>query len=119
MFLGAINASPLDVAQIYSTLAASGYLTPLLAIREVMTKDGQPLSRYSFQLKQTLPEGPVYLTNWAMQKVIEFGTGRWAVSVLPAGQSLRRQDRHHRRRPRFLVRRFRLRSRRGDLGRPR
>lgn len=86
MFLGAINASPLDVAQIYSTLAASGYLTPLLAIREVMTKEGQPLSRYSFQLKQTLPEGPVYLTTWAMQKVIEFGTARWAVSVLPAGE---------------------------------
>lgn len=86
MFLGAINASPLDVAQIYSTLAASGYLTPLLAIREVMTKDGQPLSRYSFELKQTLPAGPVYLTNWAMQKVIEFGTARWAVSVLPAGR---------------------------------
>ncbi|WP_439641277.1 penicillin-binding protein 1B [Nevskia sp.] len=87
MFLGAINASPLDVAQVYSTLAANGYLTPLLAIREVMTKDGKPLSRYSFQLKQTLPEGPVYLTNWAMQKVIEFGTARWAVSVLPAGQT--------------------------------
>jgi penicillin-binding protein 1B len=86
MFLGAINASPLDVAQIYSTLAASGYLTPLLAIREVMTKDGQPLSRYSFELKQTLPAGPVFLTTWAMQKVIEFGTARWAVSVLPAGR---------------------------------
>ncbi|GAC1620788.1 MAG: penicillin-binding protein 1B [Nevskia sp.] len=86
MFLGAIDMAPLDVAQIYSTLAASGYLTPLLAIREVMTKDGQPLSRYSFKLKQTLPEGPVYLTTWAMQKVIEFGTARWAVSVLPAGQ---------------------------------
>lgn len=86
MFLGAIDMAPLDVAQIYSTLAASGYLTPLLAIREVLTKDGQPLSRYSFKLKQTLPEGPVYLTTWAMQKVIEFGTARWAVSVLPAGQ---------------------------------
>lgn len=86
MFLGAIDMAPLDVAQIYSTLAASGYLTPLLAIREVMTKDGEPLSRYSFKLKQTLPEGPVYLTTWAMQKVIEFGTARWAMSVLPAGQ---------------------------------
>ena len=86
MFLGAIDMAPLDVAQIYSTLAASGYLTPLLAIREVMTKDGEPLSRYSFKLKQTLPEGPVYLTTWAMQKVIELGTARWALSVLPAGQ---------------------------------
>jgi penicillin-binding protein 1B len=86
MFLGAVDMAPIDVAQIYSTLASGGYLTPLLAIREVMTKDGQPLSRYSFKLKQTLPEAPVYLTTWAMQKVIEFGTARWATSVLPPGQ---------------------------------
>jgi penicillin-binding protein 1B len=86
IFLGAIGMSPLDVAQIYSTLAAGGYETPLLAIREVMTQDGQPLSRYSFKVKQVLPEGPVYLTTWAMQKVIELGTARWASSVLPPGQ---------------------------------
>jgi len=86
MFLGAVDLAPFDVAQMYSTLAASGYLTPLLAIREVQTKDGQPLTRYTFKLKQTLPEAPVYLTTWAMRKVIEFGTARWAVSVLPAGE---------------------------------
>ncbi|MDB5985469.1 MAG: mrcB, partial [Nevskia sp.] len=87
IFLGAIGMSPLDVAQIYSTIAAGGYQTPLLAIREVLTSSGQPLSRYSFKVKQALPEGPVYLTTWAMQRVIELGTARWAASVLPAGQS--------------------------------
>ncbi len=86
IFLGAIDMSPLDVAQIYSTLAASGYRTPLLAIRAVLTKDGQPLSRYAFKLEHTLPEGPVYLTTWAMRKVIELGTAHWATSVLPAGR---------------------------------
>ncbi len=86
IFLGAIDMSPFDVAQIYSTLASSGYLTPLLAIRAVLTKDGQPLNRYAFKLKHTLPEGPVYLTTWAMHKVIELGTAHWATSVLPAGQ---------------------------------
>jgi penicillin-binding protein 1B len=85
MFLGAIDMAPLDVAQIYSTLASGGYLTPLLAIRSVLTKDGQPLNRYSFKLKATLPESPVYLTTWAMQKVIELGTARWANTVLPPG----------------------------------
>ena len=86
IFLGAIDMSPLDVAQIYSTLAASGYRTPLLAIRSVLTKDGQPLNRYPFKLQRTLPEGPVFLTTWAMHKVIELGTAHWATSVLPAGQ---------------------------------
>jgi len=86
IFLGAVDMAPLDVAQIYSTIASSGYLTPLLTIRAVLTKDGQPLNRYAFKLKHTLPEGPVYLTTWAMRKVIELGTGHWATTVLPPGQ---------------------------------
>ncbi|MDR3419138.1 MAG: penicillin-binding protein 1B [Nevskia sp.] len=87
IFLGAIDMSPLDVAQIYSTLAASGYRTRLLTIRAVLTKDGKPLNRYPFKLQRTLSEGPVYLTTWAMRKVIELGTAHWAMSVLPPGQS--------------------------------
>ncbi len=87
MFLGAIDMSPLDVAQIYSTIAGGGYLTPLLAIRAVQTKDGQPLSRYAFKLEHTLPEGPIYLITWGMTKVIQLGTGRWANSVLPGGET--------------------------------
>ncbi len=86
MFLGAVDMSPLDVAQIYSTLAASGFRTPLLTIRAVLTKEGQPLNRYAFKIQHTLPEGPVYLTTWAMHKVIELGTAHWATTVLPPGQ---------------------------------
>ena len=86
IFLGAIDLSPLDVAQMYSTLAASGFRTPLLSVRAVLTRDGQPLNRYAFKLQKALPEGPVYLTTWAMRKVIELGTARWANSVLPPGQ---------------------------------
>ncbi|MDI3259903.1 MAG: penicillin-binding protein 1B [Sinobacteraceae bacterium] len=86
IFLGAIDMSPLDVAQIYSTLAAGGFRTPLLAIRAVLTQEGKPLSRYPFKIERTLPEGPVYLTTWAMEQVIAQGTARWASSVLPPGQ---------------------------------
>lgn len=88
IFLGAVDMSPLDVAQVYNTLAASGYQTPLSAIREVLTKEGQPLKRYPFKVKQTLPEGPVYLTTWAMRKVLEFGTARSAYSVIPGSVRL-------------------------------
>lgn len=87
MFLGSVDMAPLNVAQIYGTLAAAGYQTPPLAIHEVLTRDGTPLQRYRFQVKKTLPEAPVYLTTWAMQRVIQIGTARWANSVLPAGQA--------------------------------
>jgi len=85
VFLGALDMAPLDVAQVYNTLAAAGYQTPLSAIREVLTKDGKPLKRYEFKVKQTLPEGPVFLTTWALRKVLELGTARAAYNIIPAG----------------------------------
>lgn len=84
IFLGAVDASPLEVAQMYGTLAANGYQAPLTAIREVQTLDGKPLSRYPIKVKQTLPEGPVYLTTWAMQQVLSQGTARSAYNVIPS-----------------------------------
>lgn len=88
IFLGAVDMAPLDVAQVYNTLAASGYQTPLSAIREVLTKEGRPLKRYEFKVKQTLPEGPIYLTTWALRKVLEFGTARAAYNVVPPSTRL-------------------------------
>ena len=83
LLLGAIDLSPLDVTQMYATLAASGYQTPLLAIREVMTRGGEPLTRYPLQVRQTLPEAPLYLLNWALEQVMTRGTGESAYAYLP------------------------------------
>ncbi|MES0874343.1 penicillin-binding protein 1B [Sinimarinibacterium thermocellulolyticum] len=83
LFLGAIGMSPLQVAQIYGTLAAGGFQAPLSAIREVQTKDGEPLSRYPIAVRQTLPDGPVYLIGWGMQRVVSEGTGRGVYAALP------------------------------------
>lgn len=49
----------------------------------MLTKEGKPLKRYAFKVKQTLPEGPVYLTTWALRKVMELGTARAAYSAIP------------------------------------
>ena len=88
IFLGALNMAPLEVAQVYNTLAASGYQTPLSSIREVLTKEGKPLKRYAFKVKQTLPEGPIYLTTWALRKVLEQGTARAAYNIVPSSVRL-------------------------------
>jgi len=88
LFLGAVDLSPVEIAQMYGTLAASGYQSPLLAIREVMTKDGQPLARYPLRVRQVLPEGPAYLLNWAPQQVMLIGTGTSAYNYVPANVRL-------------------------------
>jgi penicillin-binding protein 1B len=83
VFLGAVDVAPIEIAQMYGTLAANGFQTPLSAIREVLTKEGQPLNRYSLQVKQTLPEAPVYLIDWALMRVMRLGTGASAYQVIP------------------------------------
>lgn len=92
IFLGALEMAPIDVAQMYATLAAGGFRAPLSAIREVQTKEGQPLKRFPIKVEQTLPESAVYLVDWAMRKVMSEGTGRAAYAtiagnVLLAGKS--------------------------------
>lgn len=81
--LGAVDMAPMQVAQIYNTLAGGGYYTPLLAIRDVTTREGEPLNRYPLQIKRVVDEAPVYLTDWVMQRVARYGTGSSMYKVLP------------------------------------
>jgi len=76
MLLGAVSLSPVEVTQLYQTLAAGGFRSPLRAIREVLTADGNTLQRYPLTVKQAVPSGPVYLLNWNLQQVVRSGTAR-------------------------------------------
>ncbi|MFY0701929.1 MAG: penicillin-binding protein 1B, partial [Bermanella sp.] len=69
--------NPFDVAQMYQTIAASGFQTPLKAIRGVTTQDGQLLSRYGYDVKQSIKTEPIYLLQKIMQRVVKEGTARY------------------------------------------
>jgi len=86
--LGAVELSPLEVAQMYQTLAAGGFRTPLRAIREVTTDDGKPLKRYSLSVEQVFAAAPVYLLTRALQDVVRDGTGVGLRNYLPATLNL-------------------------------
>jgi penicillin-binding protein 1B len=85
MLLGAVSISPLEMAQVYQTLASGGYLAQLKAIREVTDSRGRLLSRYPSAIKQVLDPRPVYLLNHALQEVVRTGTARSLSRLLPAG----------------------------------
>ena len=85
LLLGAANFSPLDVTQMYHTLAAGGFRTPLRAIRAVLTADGQPLQRYPLSVTQAFASQPVFLLNSALHDVTVEGTGRALQQLLPKG----------------------------------
>jgi len=76
LLLGALSLSPLEVTQIYQTLAAGGFHSPLRAIREVQSKEGDTLQRYPLTVRQAADQGPVYLLNRNLQEVVSSGTGR-------------------------------------------
>src|SRR5699024_8721010 len=82
--LGAIDMSPFQVAQIYNTIAAGGFYTPLTAITAVTTVNGEPLTRHQMQLQQVVDSGPVFLTTWMMRRVARYGTGSGAYRTLPS-----------------------------------
>src|SRR2546421_4283925 len=81
--LGAVELSPLEVAQMYQTIASGGFRTPLRAIREVTTQDGHPLQRYQLAVEQAFAPQPIYLITAAMQGVVREGTGQGLKNFLP------------------------------------
>jgi penicillin-binding protein 1B len=81
--LGAVDMSPLEVAQMYQTIASGGWRAPLRAIREVTTQEGKPLERYSLKVEQAFAPEPMYLLTAAMQDVVREGTAQGLKRFLP------------------------------------
>jgi penicillin-binding protein 1B len=85
MLLGSVSLTPLEVAQVYQTLSAGGFRTPLRAIREVLDASGKPLNRYPLAVEPAADASAVFLTTWAMQQVVQQGTAASLKKRLPEG----------------------------------
>ena len=83
VLLGAVEMSPMEVANVYHTLANEGVYSPMRAIREVTSSAGQPLKRYPLQVEQRFSADSVYLTQFALQAAMRIGSGRSAYKQLP------------------------------------
>lgn len=84
LLLGAVEMAPIEVAQIYGTLANGGFRTPLRAVRSVIDASGKPLQRYPIEVVQVADPGTVYQLNEALVEVMRRGTGRSAGDLLPS-----------------------------------
>jgi penicillin-binding protein 1B len=85
LLLGAAELSPVEVTQMYQTLAGGGFRVPLRGIREVTSARGEPLSRYPLSVQQAFEPEPVFLVVEAMRGVMTEGTGRSSRARLGAG----------------------------------
>jgi penicillin-binding protein 1B len=84
MLLGATDLSPLEVAQVYNTLANGGFRSPLRAVIAVLDEQGVPLSAPELEISQAAAADQVYVVDRMLIEVMERGTGRAARRQLPA-----------------------------------
>jgi penicillin-binding protein 1B len=83
VFLGAGELSPLEVAVMYQTIAAQGVSAGLRSIRTITDTEGTPLARYPQKPIQAVSPAAIHVLQYALQEVMQEGTGRAAKAVLP------------------------------------
>ena len=76
MLLGALNLTPIEVAQAFQSIGSGGNRATLSALRSVIAEDGNVLYQSFPQAEQAVAPQAAYLTLYTMQQVIAKGTGR-------------------------------------------
>ena len=85
VLLGAAQLNPVQVAQLYNTLANGGFRSPLRAVRAVVDAERKPLKAPELEVTQAASAEAVYALDRLMIEVFERGTARSAKRSLPAG----------------------------------
>ncbi len=85
LLLGAVSLSPLEMTQMYQTLANGGFSATLKSIRDVTDDQGKPLSRYPLEIESRTDSRAVYLLRHALTEVTHSGTGKGLQRLIPKG----------------------------------
>ena len=83
LLLGSLELTPLQVSQLYQTLANGGFLVPVNSIREVLDNAGNALKRYGLDMRRALQGEAVFLTGFMMLQAVDRGTGRNLSRIIP------------------------------------
>ncbi len=82
LLLGAADMRPMDVLQLYQTMLSMGTYAPILSIREVVSADGRVLQDFRQERRQVIDPADGYQLHWALQQVMQYGTGSSAKARL-------------------------------------
>jgi len=83
VLLGALDVSPLEVAQLYNAFANGGFSTPLRAVRAVVDAEGKPLKSFALEVTPVADPQAVYQVNRMLVQVMEHGSGQSARAQIP------------------------------------
>ncbi len=88
VFLGAVELTPLEVTQIYQSLAAGGYSVPLRSVIAVLTADGGELIRYPLRMVPQPHREAISVLNYALTQVVEQGTAKALPGLLGSTETI-------------------------------
>lgn len=86
LYLGALELSPLEVSQMYSTIAARGVYKQLSTLLVVTANDGQVIWRREPTARASFTAESIYLLNVALKQVTRSGTAGFLGSQHPSVQ---------------------------------
>lgn len=84
ILLGALEMSPMDVEQMFQSIASGGTYSPLKSIRSVMNMQGRVLTRYPLTVTQVASPEAAQLLTYALHRVTVEGTAKSISGVLPS-----------------------------------
>ena len=85
LLLGTVEMTPLEVVQVYTTLANGGFRARLRAVQAVLDEQGRPLKSFKVQVEAAAAPAAVYQLDRMLTLVTARGTGRGASARLPPG----------------------------------
>jgi len=85
LLLGTVEMTPLEVVQVYTSLANGGFRARLRAVRAVLDEQGRPLKSFEVQVEVAAPPSAIYQLDRMLTLVTTRGTGRGALARLPPG----------------------------------
>lgn len=88
LLLGASSLTPIEVTQMYQTLAGDGFATTIKSIRAVVDTEGKQLQGYPLTVRQAVDPAATYIVNTMLQEVMHEGTGRAAYDDFPKDYGL-------------------------------
>ncbi|GAC1498984.1 MAG: penicillin-binding protein 1B [Steroidobacteraceae bacterium] len=85
LLLGTVEMTPLEVIQVYASLANGGFRARLRAVHAVLDEHGRPLKTFKVQVEEAAAPAAVYPLDRMLGVVTTHGTARDAAAHLPRG----------------------------------
>ena len=83
ILLGAIELSPLELAEVYTVFANDGFRVPARVINAVTDQNQRKLKRYGLALQPVMEPATAALMRYALTRVVAEGTATGLAAALP------------------------------------